>query len=131
MLKKTSIIGSSWSSAKFFILLNYTDNANGDALLIAEKAWYFLFNRGLNRGCLVYMFSLGFSGSKFLINWRRQIRVRNFFYATFCGRCDLFILCLKLLFRNCVTFILGGSLIKFCSLKGCKQALLFYSLWSR
>ena len=27
-----------------------------------------LFNRDLNRGCLVYMFSLRFSGSKFLMN---------------------------------------------------------------
>ena len=36
-----------------------------------------LFNRDLNRGCLVYMFSLRFSGSKFLINLRRQFRVRN------------------------------------------------------
>ena len=30
-----------------------------------------LFNRDLNRGCLVYMFSLSFSGSLFLINLRR------------------------------------------------------------
>ena len=37
-----------------------------------------LFNRNLNRGCLVYMFSLRFSGSKFLINLRRQFRVRKF-----------------------------------------------------
>ena len=36
-----------------------------------------LFNRDLNRGCLVYMFSLHFSGSKFLINLRRQFRVRK------------------------------------------------------
>ena len=28
-----------------------------------------LFNRDLNRGCLVYMFSLRFSGSKFFINF--------------------------------------------------------------
>ena len=34
-------------------------------------------NRDLNRGCLVYMFSLRFSGSKFLINSRRQFRVRK------------------------------------------------------
>ena len=41
-----------------------------------------LFNRNLNRGCLVYMFSLRFSGSKFLINLRRQFRVRkNFSYT--------------------------------------------------
>ena len=30
-----------------------------------------LFNRDLNRGCLVYMFSLSFSGSLFLVNLRR------------------------------------------------------------
>ena len=36
-----------------------------------------LFNRNLNRGCLVYMFSLRFSGSKFLIKLRRQFRVRK------------------------------------------------------
>ena len=33
------------------------------------------FNRDLNRGCLVYMFSLHFSGSKFLINLQRKFRV--------------------------------------------------------
>ena len=38
-----------------------------------------LFNRHLNRGCLVYMFSLRFSGSKFLINLWQQFRVRKFF----------------------------------------------------
>ena len=37
------------------------------------------FNRDLNRGCLVYLFSLRFSGIKFLINSGRQFRVRNFF----------------------------------------------------
>ena len=40
-----------------------------------------LFNRDLNLGCSVYMFSLRFSGSKFLINLRRQIRVRNIFFV--------------------------------------------------
>ena len=39
----------------------------------------FLFNRDLNRSCLVYMFSLSFSGSKFLINLRQQFRVRKIF----------------------------------------------------
>ena len=38
-----------------------------------------LFNRDLNRGCLVYMFSWRFSGSKFLINLRRQFRVRKIY----------------------------------------------------
>ena len=37
----------------------------------------FLFNRDLNRGCLVYMLSLRFSGSKFLINSWRQFRLRK------------------------------------------------------
>ena len=37
------------------------------------------FNLDLNRDCLVYMFSLRFSGSKFLINLRRQFRVRKIF----------------------------------------------------
>ena len=40
-----------------------------------------LFNRDVNRGCLVYMFSLRFSGSKFLINLRRQFRVRKIFFV--------------------------------------------------
>ena len=38
-----------------------------------------LFNLDLNRGCLVYMFSLRFSGSTFLINLRRQFPVRKIF----------------------------------------------------
>ena len=38
-----------------------------------------LFSRDLNRGCLVYMFSLRFSGSKFSINLRRQFCVRKSF----------------------------------------------------
>ena len=41
-----------------------------------------LFNRDLNRGCLVYMFSLRFSESKFFINLRRQFRVRKIFSCT-------------------------------------------------
>ena len=36
-------------------------------------------NFDINRGCLVYMFSLRFSGSKFLINLRRQFRVSKIF----------------------------------------------------
>ena len=38
-----------------------------------------LFNRDLNGGCLVYMYSLRFSGSKFLTNLRLQFRVRKIF----------------------------------------------------
>ena len=37
----------------------------------------YLFNRDLNLGCLVYMLSLHFSGSKFLINLQRQSRTRK------------------------------------------------------
>ena len=39
-------------------------------------------NRGLNRGCLFDMFSLRFSGSKFLIYPRRKFRVRKIFSST-------------------------------------------------
>ena len=41
-----------------------------------------LFNRDLNRGCLVYMFSLRFSGIKFLINLRRQFRAHKIYWRT-------------------------------------------------
>ena len=64
-------------------------------------------NCDLNRGCLVYMFSLRFSGSKFLINLRPLFCVRklfsctwNFSYTSFCGICGLFILCLNRYFRS-------------------------------
>ena len=75
-----------------------------------------LINRDLNQGCLVYMFSLRFSGSKFLINLRRKFRVRKIFSCTssfsctrFCEIYSLFILCFKLLFRKCVTYVAGHS----------------------
>ena len=38
-------------------------------------------NRDLNRGCLVYMYSLRFSGSNFLLNLLRQLRVRKILHA--------------------------------------------------
>ena len=41
-----------------------------------------LFNRDLNHGCLLYMFSVRFSGSKFLVNLRWQFRVRKIFSCT-------------------------------------------------
>ena len=85
----------------------------------ADFAW--LFNRDLNRGCLVCMFSLRFSGSKFLINLRRQFRVRkicsctsNFPYTSFCEIWSLFILCSKLVFWKCLTYVLGCSFSKTC-----------------
>ena len=45
------------------------------------------------------MLSLRFSGRKFLIILRRQIRVRKIFHTqVLAGFCSLFILCLKLVF---------------------------------
>ena len=79
------------------------------------------FNRDLNRDCLVYMFSLRFSGSKFLINLQRQIRVRKIFDTEVFAEFTVFSFCayLKLLFRNCVTSLLGCSFVKTCSLTSC------------
>ena len=42
---------------------------------------HLLFNRDLNRGCLVCMFSLCFSACKFLVKLRRQFRVRRVFFG--------------------------------------------------
>ena len=36
-LKENPIIGSSWSSAKFFMVQNLTENANGDVSLTVEN----------------------------------------------------------------------------------------------
>ena len=46
--------------------------------IILTILFFRYFDHDLNRGCLVYMFSLRFSGSKFLINLRRQSCVRKF-----------------------------------------------------
>ena len=43
MLEENSIIDRSWSSTKWFIMLKYTDNANGDLPITVENAWYFKF----------------------------------------------------------------------------------------
>ena len=37
VLKENSIIGKSWSSAKLFIVQNYTENANGYVPLTVEN----------------------------------------------------------------------------------------------
>ena len=37
VLKENSIISGSWSSAKLFMVQNYTENANGDVPLTAEN----------------------------------------------------------------------------------------------
>ena len=49
------------------------------------KLLVLLFNRDLNRGCLVYMFSLHFSGSKFLINLRQLRACKIFRTHVFAG----------------------------------------------
>ena len=64
------------------------------------------------------MFSLRFSGSKFLINLRRQFRVRKILRTKLLVGFEV-ILCIKLLFRKCVTYVAGCSFIKTCSLTGC------------
>ena len=82
------------------------------------------FNRDLNRGCLVYMSSLRCSLSKCLTNLRRQFLVRKIFLCTLIFRTQAFagstcIFCLKLLYRKCVTYVVGCSFIKTCSLTSC------------
>ena len=52
-----------------------------------------LFNRDLNRDCLVYMISLRFLGSKFLINLRRQFRVRKIFRTQVFAGLTVFLFC--------------------------------------
>ena len=93
-----------------------------------EKPLYVcFFNRNLYHGCLVYMFSLRFSGRIFLINLRRQFRVRKFFRVgkIFCAQdfagFAVFSFCVwnYVLFQKCVTYVAGCSLIKTCSLTGC------------
>ena len=76
------------------------------------------FNDDLNRGCLVYMFSLRFSGSKFLIDLLRQFRVRKVFRTQGFAGFTVFSFCLKLLFQKCVTYVVGCPFIKTCSLTG-------------
>ena len=56
----------------------YTANILFDTILKSNLP---LFNGDLNRGCLVYMFSLRLSGSKFLITLRRQFGVRKIFFV--------------------------------------------------
>ena len=57
----------------------FTANILLDSILKSNLS---LFNRDLNRGCLVYMFSLRFPGSKCLINLHvKCFRVRKIFRA--------------------------------------------------
>ena len=62
--------------------LEFVKNKNKVSPKTPKKDDLSLFNRDLNRGCLVYMFSLRSSGSKFLINLRRQFRARKIFSST-------------------------------------------------
>ena len=59
------------------LLVNFFSGERQESI----KDIYILFNRDLNHGCFVYMFSLLFSGSKFLINLRRQFGVRKIFFV--------------------------------------------------
>ena len=43
VLKKNSIIGKSWKSAKLFIIQNYTDGGNGNVPWTVQNVWYFQF----------------------------------------------------------------------------------------
>ena len=79
-------------SIRLSLLLGFVLSACG----MVYTHFVLLFSHYVDRDCLAYMFSLSFSRSKFLINLRRQFRVRKFFYVRICS---LFILCLKLLFR--------------------------------
>ena len=82
-----------------------------------------LFNRDLNRGFLVYMFSLRFAGSKFLINLQRQFRVRFFVFVKFFPHKILrdiqsFHFVLKITISK-MHYVVCCSFIKTCSLTGC------------
>ena len=68
-----------WLMLIIHIISKRNDSANIVLLCTAHDKVSLLFNRDLNRGCLVSIFSLRFLGSKFLINPRRQFRVRKFF----------------------------------------------------
>ena len=65
-----------------------------------------LFNRDLNRGCLVYMFSLRFFGGKFLINLWRQFRVRKIFRTQVLRDLQSFHFIFKIIIRKFVTYVL-------------------------
>ena len=71
----------------------------------------------MNRGCMVYMFSLRFSGSKFLINLRRQFRVRKIFRTQSFADLQSF----HFVFKITISKIrnLSCSFIKTCALTDC------------
>ena len=55
VLKENSIIGRSWSSAKLFIVQNYTENANGYVPLTVENVWHFNFFEFKVRTCSFFV----------------------------------------------------------------------------
>ena len=70
------------------------------------------------------MLSLRFSGSKFLMNLLRQFRVREFFRVHKIFRTQVFAGSAAFLFslsgfQKCMSYVLGCSFIKTCSLTGC------------
>ena len=92
IIRKT-VDKKNWKKSEFQCLYNLSDLTleqvvYTDIIAYSEPNQYIriviytdLFNRYLNRGCLVYMFSLSFSGSKFLLNLRRQFRVGKIFFV--------------------------------------------------
>ena len=112
---------SSWflhRNVLYLILYQWTKFQCHTLFLSQDIKQNVLFNRDLNRGCLVYMLSLRFSGRKFLINLRRQFRVTKIFRTQLFAGFEV-ILCLKLLFRKCVPYVTGCSFTKTCSLTRC------------
>ena len=64
------------------------------------------------------MLSLRFSGSKFLMNLLRQFRVHKIFRTQVFAGSAAFLFSLSG-FQKCMTYVLGCSFIKTCSLTGC------------
>ena len=67
-----------------------------------------LFNRDLNRGCLVYMFPLRFSVRRFRVRKifsRRELHIHVFVF--------------KITISKMFNYVLGCSFIKTCLLTGC------------
>ena len=107
-----------------FILLYVSQNTN------TQDGYYFLlllllllfFNRNLNRGCLVYIFSLLFSGSKFVINLQFRVCKIFFVYVKFFVHKVLrdsqsFHFASKIaISKMCTLYAAGCSFIKVCSL---------------
>ena len=88
----------------FFFLILMEASQNGCSFYLARFSLIKnLFNRDLNRWCLVYKFSLRFSGSKLLINLRRQFQVRQIFSCTLNFSCTSFRgICMQFVFKTTI-----------------------------